>query len=313
MFVCNRKYRFTRILYRCIDLQFFPITRRSNRTNFNRMEPLLGRGHLVNDESDLIDRYSPLSSTNNEDLEQDDDLFYTEEEHVPVEEKGVVLGSLGTDEDNESTSTLPTTSTTRSSSSIDEISGMGFGKPIDRFTSSRSTCLLLDQGAFKPPAFKMMSVESTPPPTPLIPRCLLDPMSTTTSAFQNMTLNNTLPMTPPRSADVNGSNWPLTNSTTDHRNTHSLFPRTTDTLSKPTTSLLTPPSMDRYLTGHRRLSDSAFTPSNGSFSFLGKLGIESNRLPSHLSRTRFATARYAFSWYGNDSDDGQTTFRSRST
>lgn len=127
------KYPFTRIFYPCIDLQF-EITRGSNRTNSNRMEPLLlGRGHLVNEESDLIERYSPLSSTINEDLEQDDDLFYTEEEHVAVEEKGGASGNIATEEDNESTSTLPTNSTTRSSSSIDEISGLGFGKTIDRF------------------------------------------------------------------------------------------------------------------------------------------------------------------------------------
>lgn len=209
------------------------------------MEPTLGRGYLVNEQADLIDQYSPLSSTIDEDLEQDDDLFYAEEERVVAEGTGGASESIITEGDDESTSTLPTNSATLSSSSIDDFSGMGFG-------------------AFKPTVLKMMSVESTPPPTPLVPRCLLDPISNATSAFQTMTLNNsTLPLTPPRSADVNGNNWSLTNSTTDNRNTNSLFSRVTDTLPKTTTSLLTPTSMDRYLTGNRRLSDSAFTPSNG--------------------------------------------------
>lgn len=109
----------------------------------------------------------------------------------------------------------------------------------------------------------MMSVESTPPPTPLIPRCLLDPINNTTSAFQTLTLNNNLPMTPPRTNDINGNNWSSNGSTTENRNTNSLFSRVTDTLPKATTNLLTPTSMDRYLTGHRRLSDSTFTSSSG--------------------------------------------------
>ncbi|CAF4848506.1 unnamed protein product, partial [Rotaria socialis] len=82
---------------------------------------------------------SPLSSTIDEDLEQDDDLFYTEED---------------------SSSAARTSNGTLSTSSIDEISGMGLG-------------------IFKPPPFKMMPVEATPPPTPLIPRRLLDSINNT--------------------------------------------------------------------------------------------------------------------------------------
>lgn len=112
----------------------------------------------------------------------------------------------------------------------------------------------------------MMSVESTPPPTPLIARRLLDPVSSATAAFQNMNMNTSLPMTPPRSADMNVTNWSLTNSAGETRNTNGLFSRMTDTLAKPTatTSLLTPTSVDRYLTGHRRSSDSGFTSSSSS-------------------------------------------------
>jgi hypothetical protein len=112
----------------------------------------------------------------------------------------------------------------------------------------------------------MMPAESTPPPTPLIPRCLLDPISSATTAFQNMALNTSLPLTPPRSADVNITNWSPATVTNEHRNTSALFTRINDTLPKATTTtgLLTPSSMDRYLTGHRRLSDSTFTSSTSS-------------------------------------------------
>lgn len=81
------------------------------------MEPILGRGYSINEESDLIEQYSPLSSTIDEDLEQDDDLFYPEEDnHVEEEE-----------EDNSST-VPPSSNGTHSTSSIDEISGMGLSK-----------------------------------------------------------------------------------------------------------------------------------------------------------------------------------------
>ena len=55
----------------------------------------------------------------------------------------------------------------------------------------------------------MMPIDATPPPTPLIPRRLLDSVNNTTNAFQNMTIANNLPITPPRSADLTNMNWPL--------------------------------------------------------------------------------------------------------
>ncbi|CAF4525009.1 unnamed protein product, partial [Rotaria magnacalcarata] len=75
-----------------------------------------------------------------------------------------------------------------------------------------------------------------------------------------MTINTNLPLTPPRSADGTNTNWSLGNSTNEIRNTNLLFPRVNDTLSKTTTTanLLTPTSIDRYLSSHRRLSDSTF-------------------------------------------------------
>jgi hypothetical protein len=195
------------------------------------MESILGRGYSINEESDLIDQYSPLSSTIDEDLEQDDDLFYPEEDNVGEEEN--------------TSSNIPTNNGTLPTSSIDEISGMGLG-------------------AFKPPAFKMMPTEATPPPTPLIPRRLLDPLNSTTNDFQKMTINTNLPLTPPRSADLTNTNWSLGTSSNEIRSTHSLFSRMNDTATPKTTTsanLLTPTSIDRYLAGHRRLSDSTFASS----------------------------------------------------
>lgn len=111
----------------------------------------------------------------------------------------------------------------------------------------------------------MMPIEATPPPTPLIPRRLLDPINNTTNDFQKMTINTNLPLTPPRSADVvTNTNWSLGNSINDIRNNNSFYPRITDATPKTATTtanLLTPTSIDRYLAGHRRLSDSAFTSS----------------------------------------------------
>ena len=84
------------------------------------MESILGRGYSINEESDLIEQYSPLSSTIDEDLEQDDDLFYPDEDNnnnVEVEEEG------------DNPSNVPTSSNgTHLTSSIDEISGMGLSK-----------------------------------------------------------------------------------------------------------------------------------------------------------------------------------------
>jgi len=77
------------------------------------MESILGRGYSINEESDLIDQYSPLSSTIDEDIEQDDDLFYAED---------------NAEEEEDNSSTKPTSNGTLLTSSIDEISGMGLGK-----------------------------------------------------------------------------------------------------------------------------------------------------------------------------------------
>lgn len=220
------------------------------------MESILGRGYSINEETDLIEQYSPLSSTIDEDLEQDDDLFYTEGEHVQVRNEDEEQ-----EEDDDNSSTVPNSNGTLSTTSIDELSGMNLS-------------------AFKPPALKLMPVEATPPPTPLVPRRLLDPLTSATNDFQKMTINTNLPLTPPRNAvDLNNTNWSLgtTNSTSDLRNNlnnintpminnnnnNSLFSRPSDTTPKTATSanLLTPTSIDRFFTGHRRLSDSNFISS----------------------------------------------------
>jgi hypothetical protein len=88
------------------------------------MESILGRGYSINEESDLIDQYSPLSSTIDEGLEQDDDLFYPEEDNVEEEE--------------DNSSNVPTSNGTLSTSSIDEISGMGLGKSNEKLIDSKS-------------------------------------------------------------------------------------------------------------------------------------------------------------------------------
>jgi len=75
------------------------------------MESILGCGYSINEESDLIDQYSPLSSTIDEDIEQDDDLFYPEEDNVEEEE--------------DNSSTKPTSNGTLSTSTIDESIWMG--------------------------------------------------------------------------------------------------------------------------------------------------------------------------------------------
>lgn len=119
----------------------------------------------------------------------------------------------------------------------------------------------------------MMPVEATPPPTPLVPRRLLDSITSATSAFQTMTLSNTtLPLTPPRSADVTSTNWTLGTTVNEIRTNGTLFSRATPTMdatpktaTAATTSLLAPTSIDRFLTGHRRLSDSAFTSSTSKY------------------------------------------------
>jgi hypothetical protein len=95
------------------------------------MESILGRGYSINEESDLIDQYSPLSSTIDEDLEQDDDLFYPEGDNVEGEE--------------DSSSTVPTSNATHSSSSIDEISGMGLGKKRRKLFRKKKQIFVLNK------------------------------------------------------------------------------------------------------------------------------------------------------------------------
>ena len=108
---------------------------------------------------------------------------------------------------------------------------------------------------------------ATPPPTPLIPRRLLDPLTSTANDFQKMTINANLPLTPPKSGEMTNTNWSFGTSTNEIRNTNPLFTRVTDTTPKTATSanLLTPTSIDRYLTSHRRLSDSTFPSSTGTY------------------------------------------------
>jgi len=101
---------------------------------------------------------------------------------------------------------------------------------------------LFIEDEFKSLPLKLMSIETTPPLTPLIPRRLLDPINNTIMDFQNMKINTNLPVTPSNSTDTN---WSLNTS---------LFPSTP-------TNLLTPTSMDRYLIEHRRLSDSIYKSS----------------------------------------------------
>ena len=142
------------------------------------MESVLGRGYSINDESGLTDFYSPPSSIIDED--EDDDLFYPEED----------------EEENENENEIEPNNDTNN--------------PI----LSCSSNVLNKEDDYKPLPLKLMSIESTPPPTPLISRQLID----TTMSFQNMTLK-----TPSKSAD-----WTYTSHT----------------------SKLTPTSIDRYLIEH---------------------------------------------------------------
>jgi hypothetical protein len=116
---------------------------------------------------------------------------------------------------------------------------------------------LIIENGFKPLPLKLMSIEATPPPTPLIPRRLLDPINPTTTAFQNMTFNTNLPITPSRTADITSTNW----SSLSTSSTNPLFSYPTDNICKTPTHLLTPTSMDRYLIEHRPLPDSIYKSS----------------------------------------------------
>lgn len=101
-----------------------------------------------------------------------------------------------------------------------------------------------------------MSIETTPPPTPLMQRRLLDPINQTTTAFQSMTMNTNLPLTPPKTTDVSTPTWPLS-----APSVNSLFPYPKTNTPQAKTNLLTPTNMDRYLIEHRHLSDSVYKSS----------------------------------------------------
>ncbi|CAF1134261.1 unnamed protein product [Rotaria sordida] len=176
------------------------------------METVLGRGYSISEEFGITDFYSPPSSIIDKDEELADDLFYPQEENNHIE---------------------LTNNLTLSSSSINQINN----------TNSKDW--------LKPLPLKLMSIETTtPPPTPLMPRRLLDPINNTTTAFQNMTINTNLSITPTKITDKNTPNWPLNTSSISP-----LFPCTKTNTPKTTTN------MDRYLIEHRHLSDSIYKSS----------------------------------------------------
>ncbi|CAF0841394.1 unnamed protein product [Adineta ricciae] len=110
---------------------------------------------------------------------------------------------------------------------------------------------------------KLMSIEATPPPTPLVPRRFFDPINATTTAFQNLSFNTNVSIAPSKNTDLTNSNWSLTasSSSSSTKTTNSLFPYAADQTPKTptkTTSLLTPTSMDRYLLEHRPHTDSIY-------------------------------------------------------
>ncbi|UJR21016.1 hypothetical protein I4U23_024116 [Adineta vaga] len=154
-------------------------------------------------------------------------------------------------------------------------------EPVDELTFSSSSINETNEtnlkSGFNSLPLKLMSVEATPPPTPLVPRRFYDPINATTTAFQNLTFNTNVPVTPLKSSDLMNSNWSMgTLKTTSN----SLFPcaagagaavdHAPKTPTKTTTSLLTPTSMDRYLLEHRPLADSIYQSSI-------TLGTTSNR------------------------------------
>jgi hypothetical protein len=169
------------------------------------METVLGRGYSINDESGLTDFYSPPSSI----VDEDDDLFYPEEEN----DNEIELNN----------------NTNLSSSSIDEINS----SKLNKYFSIQTNFFTIEDD-FKSLPLKLMSIESTPPPTPLVPRHLFDSINNTTMSFQNMTIK-----TPSKPTE-----WSFNPST-----------------PKPTTNLLTPTSVDRYLIEQCRLSDSMYKSS----------------------------------------------------
>ncbi|CAF3479182.1 unnamed protein product [Rotaria socialis] len=189
------------------------------------METVLGRGYSINEEFGLTDFYSPPSSIIDQNEEQDDDLFYAEEETNEIQlTDNIILSSSSVNESND--------------------------------TDSKDW--------FKPLPLKLMSIETTPPPTPLMPRRLLDPINSTTGAFQSMTINTNLPITPSKVTDLKIPNWSLSTPSINP-----LIPCTKTNTPKTTTNLLTPTNIDRYLIEHRHLSDSIYKSST-------KLGTATN-------------------------------------
>ncbi|CAF2404231.1 unnamed protein product [Rotaria sp. Silwood2] len=181
------------------------------------METVLGRGYSINEEFGITDFYSPPSSVIDQDEEQEDDLFYHQDENNEVElTNNLILSS----------------------------------SPVNEIADTNSKDWL------KPLPLKLMSIETTPPPTPLMPRRLLDPINNTTTAFQNMTINTNLPITPTKFTDINTPNWSLNTTSISP-----LFSCTKMNTPKTTTNLLTPTNMDRYLIEHRHLSDSIYKSS----------------------------------------------------
>jgi hypothetical protein len=87
----------------------------------------------------------------------------------------------------------------------------------------------INEDELRPFSLKLMSIETTPPSTPRIPRTL----NNTIMDFQQMKINTNLP-------EITTTNWSLNSP---------LYPKTP-------TNLLTPTSMDRYLLEHRHLSQS---------------------------------------------------------
>lgn len=206
------------------------------------MEASLGRGYSIHEDFGVTDFYSPPSSLIDETEEQDDDLFYPEDE-----------------EHSEQPSIVPTQETILPSSLIEEISSMNLS---ESFIDSARLHSSLPIDALKSPSLKLISTGSTPPPTPLVSYRPFIPASSTatTTSFPTMTMNTHLPVSPPRSTAINLNNWSLGTSTTEIRNSSALFSRPVDSTPKTATAassgLLTPTSIDRYFASQRRLSDS---------------------------------------------------------
>ena len=215
------------------------------------MEASLGRGYSIHEDFGVTDFYSPPSSLIDETEEQDDDLFYPEDE----------------EHDEQQPSIVPTQETILPSSLIEEISSMNLSKSSISSISSPN-CLSVRIDSLKSPSLKLIATGSTPPPTPLVSYRPFIPASSpaTTASFPTMTMNTHLPVSPPRSTEINLNNWSLGAQATEIRNSSALFSRPLDSTPKTATTasagLLTPTSIDRYFASQRRLSDSTSRSSN---------------------------------------------------